>query len=486
MVSKTFLKIILYSFLLLLALFLTVNSVRGIILTPSSLNVETFTSQEKQVNLTIKNDYGTDLFNMRFSPIQDVTFPERFNLSIGEEKNVSIKFLTSTGYQRTLTSLVSFFTKGGFNFTQTTELVTINATGYNLKELTIIQGSTVSWRNDDTISHTVTSGLFDEELSPGGTFTHTFQNDGIIDYFDEFTNFVGKIVIQNKEGLELIHNPNTDTELSISINSILIETILKVELLEDNNFTIRTGSQEETVIRISNTGEKPAFDIILSGEWLIPSKTGFVLNGGESTFVPIVLKPFIQNSTETNQSYTKTLTISSNNTLSHALSFEIFIPFTLEGNITIGEDADSFFKSKLEFCSAFPTSPLCITEPLVKEVEKIIFKSPPLPYNYTQEDVDKLNRNYLELKRDMDGLSNIVKDTNLKVEENIGAITLNVRGIREQNDELYNQSRTNQIVLITMSSLSAIAFLLLIGLGIGGYLVIKGRGLFQQDRTIKT
>ena len=59
-------------------------------------------------------------------------------------------------------------------------------------EVTVTVGSTVTWSNDDTAAHTVTSGsasdgpdgMFDSSLfMAGNTFSHTFEKEGTFDYF---------------------------------------------------------------------------------------------------------------------------------------------------------------------------------------------------------------------------------------------------------------------------------------------------------------
>jgi hypothetical protein len=58
------------------------------------------------------------------------------------------------------------------------------AFGENPKK--IPKGAMVTWTNNDTLAHTVTSteaGLFDSgTIAPGGTFTHTFNEAGSFAY----------------------------------------------------------------------------------------------------------------------------------------------------------------------------------------------------------------------------------------------------------------------------------------------------------------
>lgn len=73
--------------------------------------------------------------------------------------------------------------------------------------LVVLPGTTVTWKNIDVVSHTVTSGkvidgnsgsLFESGLiKPGNTFQVTFQNSGMYDYFDEIHPWmVGQIIVQ--------------------------------------------------------------------------------------------------------------------------------------------------------------------------------------------------------------------------------------------------------------------------------------------------
>lgn len=64
--------------------------------------------------------------------------------------------------------------------------------------MTIQAGQTVTWKNTDTIDHTVTSGtpsaptgLFDMTLHPNDTFQFTFQQAGAFQYFCRFHASMG-------------------------------------------------------------------------------------------------------------------------------------------------------------------------------------------------------------------------------------------------------------------------------------------------------
>jgi len=79
-------------------------------------------------------------------------------------------------------------------------------------EVAVDVGETVTWSNDDTAAHTVTSGavsdgpdgLFDSSLFMAGTtFSHTFEEEGTFDYFCMVHPWMqGLIVVQEAGAVE--------------------------------------------------------------------------------------------------------------------------------------------------------------------------------------------------------------------------------------------------------------------------------------------
>jgi plastocyanin len=73
--------------------------------------------------------------------------------------------------------------------------------------VTVSKGTTVTWTNDDTQLHTITSGsmnapdkgkLFDSgyKFAPGTKFSHMFDTTGSFDYFCQLhPSMVGKVVV---------------------------------------------------------------------------------------------------------------------------------------------------------------------------------------------------------------------------------------------------------------------------------------------------
>ena len=72
-----------------------------------------------------------------------------------------------------------------------TRTIVIRASGLSDKDITITQGDTVTWRNDDTANHQIVSvsGVFSSPvLRTGGKYSYTFNNAGTFRYHDALDN----------------------------------------------------------------------------------------------------------------------------------------------------------------------------------------------------------------------------------------------------------------------------------------------------------
>ena len=131
-------------------------------------------------------------------------------------------------------------------------------------QVTVSVGDTVTWSNDDTASHTVTSGttgdgydgIFDSSLFAAGTaFSHTFEEEGTFDYFCMVHPWmIGSVVV----GTALVGAEETEEKKSNVENDISNE--MNNDMMEDKDekdtmMTPRIGTTTETEDRISLRGE---------------------------------------------------------------------------------------------------------------------------------------------------------------------------------------------------------------------------------------
>jgi plastocyanin len=69
---------------------------------------------------------------------------------------------------------------------ETTNKVTIANMAFTPPQITVNKGDTVTWANNDSIAHTVTSDTGSElgsgDIQPGSTYSHTFNTAGSFQY----------------------------------------------------------------------------------------------------------------------------------------------------------------------------------------------------------------------------------------------------------------------------------------------------------------
>ena len=125
-------------------------------------------------------------------------------------------------------------------------------------EVTVDVGGEVTWSNDDTAAHTVTSGmpsdadsvgaLFDSSLVLGGaTYSWTFEEEGTVDYFCIVHPWMqGIVVVQEAEAEE----PEEHEELTVMVSSELADDGTQINL-EFNQIHVNyeiTATQDGEVV----------------------------------------------------------------------------------------------------------------------------------------------------------------------------------------------------------------------------------------------
>jgi len=84
---------------------------------------------------------------------------------------------------------------------QTGNIIEISNFAFVPSEITIKSGETVTWTNNDSTPHTITSDSGNEldsgSISPGQTYSHTFNTAGTFDYHCSIhTSMKAKIIVE--------------------------------------------------------------------------------------------------------------------------------------------------------------------------------------------------------------------------------------------------------------------------------------------------
>ena len=193
-------------FILLILILLLINNVYGLIISPETQSTTIYSTDAINLYLNLTNNLNESIYLLSLSTSNpDISFIENhFNMSINETKIVKLVLDTSTSYQNTSKINVIFYRKSEILLEPSDTNIIITNYQYLPIEQKIILGSKVKWTNNDTIKHSVTSSLFDHEILPSESFEYTFNIVGITEYYDKFTNYFGKIIIQVQSFL-LIH-----------------------------------------------------------------------------------------------------------------------------------------------------------------------------------------------------------------------------------------------------------------------------------------
>jgi plastocyanin len=95
---------------------------------------------------------------------------------------------------------VVVYMSSGSGPTSHENLVSIVDFNFQPSSITVSVGTTVTWHNMGSVTHTVTStsGLFNSgNISPGGTFPFTFENAGTYTYHCSIhTSMTGTVIVQ--------------------------------------------------------------------------------------------------------------------------------------------------------------------------------------------------------------------------------------------------------------------------------------------------
>jgi len=117
---------------------------------------------------------------------------------------------------------------------QGTTNITIKNFAFNPGSITVVIGvnNTVTWTNEDTVTHTVTAdgGSFNSSVPAGMTFTHTFTTAGIYAYHCSIHTYMkGTVRVLSESSSSTSATTNAVPEFPfVAIGVVLLTTVLLV------------------------------------------------------------------------------------------------------------------------------------------------------------------------------------------------------------------------------------------------------------------
>ena len=172
----------------------------------------------------------------------------------------SVMAILATGLLMTTTTIPAAYAETTVSLPAGTSVPGCEETDacYTPSSVSIGVGETVTWSNDDTAAHTVTSGtasggldgIFDSSLfAAGTTFSHTFEEEGTFDYFCMVHPWmIGNVIVGETMGVTV------EEELT---------TAMVVSAPSEEETTV-TGMTSDGSMRVEITASNPAANEVMT------------------------------------------------------------------------------------------------------------------------------------------------------------------------------------------------------------------------------
>lgn len=299
------------------------------------------------INFTEGDSYDIDLTlvneNTQYT-MENVSFESNSQLSMsettfnpGESKNVTITATGSSDFSE------EFRIKGWYEDNQgpQNENHNVDIENFDTEEQSIspcqvsgVKGDSVTFSNnigpEDSVE--IINADNNQEMASiphNSSEQIDFSNEQVVNYYAvrsgiQFTD-ICSISMTDTQGF--VNDPLKDAVINVDADVNHEPTDISLEVLTDE-YSLRAGESVEDILKVENTGNQTAQNIVLNGEWFSSfSVNNFNLEPGESQNVGYTIMPSISNTNETNQSYTKNLSVMGNfEDVSH--EFDVFVEHT--------------------------------------------------------------------------------------------------------------------------------------------------------------
>ena len=366
-------------FLLLFGILFSVTFVAssGLVLT----NQTSFILNKTQGNtilvpLSIQNTENVTLYNISFESNNFITMPLISSLSSGSIALVNASVVGTQNFNGAIRIKGFFVSSLGQNF-QTFPLEVFFSTGISQCFLSIVEGDSVVWHNNLLNSVNLINtdnGAIVSSVVANGTYTQNFPVPQTFNY--EFTSAGFPFTQQPSCQVSAlgtsgsINDPTKDAVLNLNLLIDFPPTILEV-IIPTLNYTIIAGSSVDDILTIKNIGTQEAIGVTLNSEWFSLSLNNFNIPIGGSRNVGYTINPTITNTSQTNQTHIKNLTINGNFP-TQSKEFNIFIPYKVITQTT-GSSIPSLEQKAIDdlsFLLSYCNEPVNINKQVCIDFEK--------------------------------------------------------------------------------------------------------------------
>lgn len=350
---------VLLSFLFIFLL-ISLVSANGLLITPNNFNVNKTAGINTNIIFNITN-MDTKVFNnvsiqnnsyITFSPIASIQPGQIMTVTgtINSNANINTSLRIRGYYMTDVGSQNKFYN--------------INISSYTAPitpcDFSIIKGDTLNFsnklnnaiiikdvNNNQDVTTIPPNSFFPLQMNMPTSFKYTIYISGFQ------LSSVCTVTVLDTQGL--VNDPTLDGILNLNIKNSYEPTNVTLNLLT-NNFSMDFFDTKDAIMTVTNTGNKKAYDVTLSGEWMSFSANHFDLGIGESKGIIYTVSPVIMTTTDTNKTYIKPMKANGNfNEVTSGVS--VFVNYAnFDTNTTSKADVDYLLKV---FCPNYPNSVLC-------------------------------------------------------------------------------------------------------------------------------
>ncbi|MDP2684937.1 MAG: hypothetical protein Q8P20_07940 [bacterium] len=359
-----------YSYIVLFAIALffvsaiDVLSAPSLVVTPSSINVESNMGEQKIFSVNIKNnDTLESIYNVSFAPLNNYNFPFIPFVSPGQSLDISFNYLSNNVHEGITSTLISFVYIESINNQPSSYDVFVNDTDWNPKLITIKQGDTIIWKNQGLLSHSAIAidNAFNINIPINGSSSKIFNDVGNYIYFDPIFQKTAQITVQENINQISVHNSNLDKTLSFNEKVTSINSSVDFNFF-DGDINMIYNSSEESAIVIQNNANVILTNVSVSDSlgWLNFTANNFTINPLSSKILVFNIIPNVTSTSDTNKTYTTNVRLISSNGLYVNHDLNIFLQYSdidmplddsieallerIRGNATFEEQLDAILR----------------------------------------------------------------------------------------------------------------------------------------------
>lgn len=452
-----------YIILMFFSLILLQSVSAELILTPNNLDFQVLDNQIVSQQITIYNNYTFPIYNVSLTELPLKVSSDKIPVLNNQSSAIiNVTVQSNEPFQASKNAKLIFFMKAVRQEQVSTIQVNISRDGFLPRSPIIIKGSTIKWVNQDNIIHSVTSTSFDQTLNPTSEFSYAYNTEGEYPYHDTYLGYFGTVFVINSSVEEYVYFPDYAVNYPLNVNVFLHQTDLTLELME-TNLTCQVGIGCETVIRINNPSNVTALNVTVLGG--TPNKNYFNLNGNTNTFVLLKIIPTATTTLETNATRVQEISIQGLNFPKVTIPISFFVPYYDLDKFNATDDASDLLIQELKiFCITNPNSLICNQTRKVEYINITEYRSPPLPYNYTQEEINYMKTQLAETNTKQENLNtmfNDIKTVNEEMSKNLINLTDSLKLDREEKAVLSERISFQNKVLLALGTI----IITLIGLG---------------------